>query len=1520
MAAMRSDIEGALDDLISNEEGMRFQGLAVVLSKQRWPELIACERKKDLGADAIGGGKALASSLTAKVGKIKSDATKIKKHFDIKTLIFATPEGVTNTTAEKWADEIKKEFGYDLIVMPREDVITSLMSPANLVLCRTHLGISVTLEQPIEELLEQTRKAASEVRTSWSLPIAGKPLIELRAVTINADGKDASDVFLLNDFRRAVTQSRRVVIEAPAGRGKTTTLVQLAAQTESSENLAFLIDLPAWVRSGTSILSYIAGIPAFQSRSINAEALARLQKAEHFSFLLNGWNEVAESDSLRAVQALKELERDFPTAGILVATRTHHIIPPLPGAVRTRLLSVNRTERGRYLDRRLGGRADELRTKLDGDPVLDDLTRTPLILSEVATIFEAGAPIPQTKIGVLESVMRLLEHSEEHASHLQVEPLSGRAFGYLGALAEAMTKQGAVILLEDDARAIVIYAATRLCEARQIATLPEPQKVLNVLCAHHVLERLTYPGISFRFAHQQFQEFYAATLLKRQLLSLSDNVNAQAICEFTKRYVNEPAWSEPLRMIANEIGVTTAGTPADTTAARTGALLIGMALKVDPVFAAELAHLCGAIVWKEIGGAVSERLRAMYGALDEHLRELAVAGMLASGSEDFKDIVLPLLTRDNQQGRLSTYRAWPDFHVSSIGPDWQKTARGWDEEVRAEFVSELVHFGNARETILPFALADSSVKVRTTAISAFAWGGSREEVAKLLASLDDQTFKAALHELPLEGMPGPIRQRALAAYRQSYQQSADPVARARTLLLIAELGGASVVSELKDELDKCPRGTLDQLGHHVIRPALDLIRQSEPEWVSHWVAERIVDGSLHGDLWIALVSVVPEEMKERLLHSIENEDFNHARYSGRISVLAAVCDAAMVERVFARLCMLRGIIAGAPDERHELEWAVERQLEELFRSLPENTAVAGLAGRLSGNVEPLELTVVTRLYGRVGRNESDLRSTLRSGLRQMLRAYLVKGVPVMVRQDDFTGEQKANLASALAQVGELEDMRLLREMIRADFARMRQGREARARGDRGRLGNGGNMSYAMWHVRALLQLAPDIADQILLEVLKEPEYEREAAWGLVQLAITSKVQPGLGFGLGDSRPASYASIWEARQGRSPWTFDEERRNRHAVAIRERIESLLEESKNAGQPRGYDFRLKELTKALAVMGGGGSTDLILKLLSSQDTWNGWPIVQALDTLLFNGVVLPTDETLKIFDTLLGHVRSHLWDDQQVGLLVRALCLLPFVDNPGVGVAKIREVMAELKLRNYQLRGVTAALGQSRCPEAVGLLREFTSDAILMEQVGEEWINAVAALDYPESRRLLLSFVDPEISGLPAGLTFHRNDVQAARLAELAQRDATVRQRLFQVCSMQLASLKRMLLAKTLGMLSTTEAILAALDLIDDAAAPPVPYDVWKQLELTFVEHKAASTESNAYTPAPRSANPIRNRLFKMATTDARRKKAASALVSQIEVWRLEYGRPNGEPRNPDPECKQSWPAGEDFAGDASSQVV
>jgi len=47
-----------------------------------------------------------------------------------------------------------------------------------------------------------------------------------------------------------------------------------------------------------------------------------------------------------------------------------------------------------------------------------------------------------------------------------------------------------------------------------------------------------------------------------------------------------------------------------------------------------------------------------------------------------------------------------------------------------------------------------------------------------------------------------------------------------------------------------------------------------------------------------------------------------------------------------------------------------------------------------------------------------------------------------------------------------------------------------------------------------------------------------------------------------------------------------------------------------------------------------------------------------------------------------------------------------------------------------------------------------------------------------------------------------------------------------------------------------------------------------------------------------SNELRARLFRMVAEDAKQRKAAFALLGQIEEWRLDHGRPTGEPRHPD----------------------
>ena len=66
------------------------------------------------------------------------------------------------------------------------------------------------------------------------------------------------------------------------------------------------------------------------------------------------------------------------------------------------------------------------------------------------------------------------------------------------------------------------------------------------------------------------------------------------------------------------------------------------------------------------------------------------------------------------------------------------------------------------------------------------------------------------------------------------------------------------------------------------------------------------------------------------------------------------------------------------------------------------------------------------------------------------------------------------------------------------------------------------------------------------------------------------------------------------------------------------------------------------------------------------------------------------------------------------------------------------------------------------------------------------------------------------------------------------------------------------------------------------------------------------DSNVFTEHARASNELRVRLFGMVLQDPKRQKSAFMLLGQIEQWRLEHGRPTGEPRHPDLTSGQPWP--------------
>jgi hypothetical protein len=602
----------------------------------------------------------------------------------------------------------------------------------------------------------------------------------------------------------------------------------------------------------------------------------------------------------------------------------------------------------------------------------------------------------------------------------------------------------------------------------------------------------------------------------------------------------------------------------------------------------------------------------------------------------------------------------------------------------------------------------------------------------------------------------------------------------------------------------------------------------------------------------------------------------------------------MAARVFVRIRELRRHVDREPDKRHDYEWQIMSQLEALFRALPGDVVAAGILSSVTAG-DSLDIKVASDLLSGVARSDEGPLEIADPDVKGRLRDYLKGSVDLVLRQDDFNGEEKANLASALAQVGEPGDTPDLVRLISGDIERRQRGVAVVAAGDRGPQGNGAITSYSPWHIAAVTQLGGVAAEQVLVDLLQQPDYASDAATAMARDYLP---KPGQAF----DRTFRHDLMWAAREGRISAPAGDERRTRYGAALIAEI-NRRRQLNEGGKPHGG---LSVLAKALAAVDGAASSQTVLDVIATPDQWDEYTCLDAAERLLTAGAVLPAHVAFALVDAVVARTETWMQHSDKY-LLRRALALCPFVDDPPAGVAKVGAVLAKKRLYGHELQELVTSLGESRSDAAVELLRQLASDPPTFERCEDEFINAFAALDTPSARAFLVGLVDIDA---PTGVALKqrpfRQDVLVARLTELANRDPAVDARLRALCERDLPDLNRHILSGVMDRLGTPESLDANLALIDDRKPSPVPQGVWDQLESAFVERRPHGDGANLFSQHARASNDFRTRLFRMVTEDPNRRRSGFRLLGQIEEWRLHYGRPSGEPRHPDLASGQPWP--------------
>ena len=299
------------------------------------------------------------------------------------------------------------------------------------------------------------------------------------------------------------------------------------------------------------------------------------------------------------------------------------------------------------------------------------------------------------------------------------------------------------------------------------------------------------------------------------------------------------------------------------------------------------------------------------------------------------------------------------------------------------------------------------------------------------------------------------------------------------------------------------------------------------------------------------------------------------------------------------------------------------------------------------------------------------------------------------------------------------------------------------------------------------------------------------------------------------------------------------------------------------------------------------------------------MNGIKALLLSGASLTLASMLTVLDPAIEHLLSQgLYRDQNLTVLTDCLELLPFSDDCAGAIARIEVVLSRFEHRPYQFRDLVVALGHSRSDAAVGFLLNLAHSNGGLQNMEDAWIEALGRLDLPSSRQALLSFVDPQILWIDVNIKFdHRNTQRlVAYIAEWARGDPALKRRLLELSEAALTPGQKQLLPAIYSELNSDDAVLAGANMLQGTLSL---YGIDRGLEALFVERRPYDS-SGAFVFVPRNAEQVRAKLFQMVLTDPSRRKAAFSILGQVEVWRIEYGRPPGEPHHPDIKSGQPWP--------------
>ena len=1281
------------------------------------------------------------------------------------------------------------------------------------------------------------------------------------ALTLEVEG--LSEPVSASALAIALTTLDDLILVAPPGMGKTTTLFQIAEAVLANGNASpIVVPLGDWSTEAVLLLESILKRPAF--REISEDDLRAMAGKPGVILLLDGWNELDAASRKRVAVQVSRLQAELPELGLLISTRKQALDVPVNGT-RINLLPLSETQQldiAKALRGDAGVRMVDQAWRTAG---VRELVSIPLYLTALMALPE-GAPFPTTKEEVLRRFVAVHEEDTQRAEVL-AEVMHGLHHRFLEDLAATATRAANTTIAETVARKTVSETDAALVAEGQITEKPQPNTVLEALVSHHVLMRIGDPA-GYSFQHQQFQEWYASHFVERLMLaSIGDAASRDKL---KGDVLNQPAWEESILFACERLA---RGDPRQQEAC--GAAILD-AFDVDPILAAEMIFRSTDAIWARVGSTIQGLIGRWHtpGKVDR-----ALCFMISSGRPEFFDQVWPLITHENDQVNLSALRAGRRFRPSLLGSDAAKRIATLSPDVRKRVLHEIVTNSGMDGLDLAAAITkdDPDPEVKAIVINALAFRRADRHVAVVLRCADEKTFDlVARNDLVDEATDEHVKKGIEAARGRQLKGGVSAYDRLRTIIhahgdedLSGEL--TAIIAEI--DIDK-KRDAEVQL--------LYLARNRYSRAIADGLLQRVRAGRtlFYGaDDLLASAGFSLED--DALLEIALSETGRHDdRAEAAASVLGPQAVGRMIETVLESKKRLRdasGRYNEAANDRYH-------NLLDRVGHTPGASLVAAVRARSAraGNGEMADLA---EMISRHPRDENDRGRPFDSNSLSAISALAESWGNRMLASSDATRSQLAPIAILTTRVPSVGMLRLLKRLLDEDLRRYRAFRaEAKATGWRqGKAVDEARTPHTHEYQRAFHTInAPETA-ALMCEYLHDEHFGQLAALVLAaQWTAANEPSDGERFRSG----VDFSRVEERRAARAS---DPAATSAEANAIFSAIEPLIthemtEEQKNHAVALGV---------VAARLPHGQRDATIQKLISLAPRRSRAALLQ---NLILSGEGIELEMVKNGIAEVFEAARTQSWILSEGYELKDWLRLLPFA-NPAAEAFAVVRSLPEDQRRVDRLEEMIAGFGAAPGDDAENVLFQL-AEADPTLYANRAWRDAAIRRGTLSAAR---RFVDLVANGVFEGNgTDHWYLVH--QLGGLIGVYPELRTHVYQLLRDSAITLGLALLAQAVAENPDADGLLL---LVKIEIEQKRSFISWRTIENVVTEHVPSEDWKGAYNVVPVPAVELRRKLLAM-TTDDGPTDAAARCLNQIDKIRDEYGAPDSEPRHPDLASGKRWP--------------